>query len=56
MDRREFIGRAFHRSPTWYEGYWAHAAGWPLYDGHTEQYRQGWLYRDRVMRASDGPT
>lgn len=36
--------------PTWWEGYWAHSAGWGLGTGHTEAYCRGWRYRAELMR------
>lgn len=39
------------RSPTWWEGYWANAAGWPLYEGHTSQYVAGWRHREAAING-----
>jgi hypothetical protein len=35
-------------SPAWLEGWQAHAAGWPLYPGHTQPYQVGWLKRESL--------
>lgn len=37
-----------NRSETWWEGWYARAVGWPLYRGHSEQYRAGWLARNNA--------
>lgn len=44
------------RSPTWWEGWWAHTAGWGLPEGHTPPYREGWLARDRAVNREYPPT
>lgn len=44
------------RSPTWWEGWWAHAAGWGLPEGHTQPYRDGWRARDKLVNSERPPT
>ena len=34
------------RCPTFLEGWQASAMGWPLYAGHSFQYREGWFARE----------
>jgi hypothetical protein len=36
------------RSPTWWEGYQARAAGWRLHADASDAYRDGWLYRNAL--------
>lgn len=40
-------------SPTHQEGWEAHANGWPLYEGHTQQYQEGWIARLLYIRSFD---
>ena len=39
---------ALRDQPGLARGLGEHAAGWPLYPGHTEQYRLGWLKRESL--------
>jgi hypothetical protein len=36
-------------TPTWSEGWQAHAGGWPLYEGHTAAYVAGWKAREALV-------
>lgn len=37
-------------NPTYEEGWWAHAQGWPLFKENTTPYRLGWHARERFIR------
>jgi hypothetical protein len=38
------------QGPTWWEGWWAHAVGWPLCRGHSKSYVAGWKARAEFAR------
>lgn len=42
-------------SPTWHEGWDAHAAGWGLPSGHTPPYIEGWRAREAIASKYDAP-